>query len=59
MGAAYPLIPVSCWGHIRILVARDSASLRGKLANGKADEPGPDNPPDAARSGGWISGPCT
>jgi len=50
MGAAYPLIPVSCRGHIRILVARDSASLRGNLASGKADEPGPGQPaPGAAQ----------
>ena len=46
--------------HIRVLVARDPADLRGKLETVEADEPGPDNPPGVAQSGGgWISGPCT
>jgi hypothetical protein len=44
--------------HIRTLVARDPASLRRKLADVEADEPGPDNPPGVAQpGGGWISGP--
>jgi hypothetical protein len=46
--------------HIRVLVAHDPASLRGKLASAEADEPGPENPPGVAQpGGGWISGPCT
>jgi hypothetical protein len=46
--------------HIRVLVARDPADLRGKLETVEADEPGPDNPPGVAQpGGGWISGPCT
>jgi hypothetical protein len=46
--------------HIRVLVARDPAGLRGKLQTVEGDEPGPDNPPGVAQpGGGWISGPCT
>ena len=46
--------------HIRVLVARDPAGLRGKLADVEADEPSPENPPGVAMpGGGWISGPCT
>jgi len=46
--------------HTRVLVARDPASLRGKLETVAYDEPGPENPPGVAQSGGgWISGPCT
>jgi hypothetical protein len=46
--------------HIRVVVARDPAGLRGKLETVEADEPGPDNPPGVAQpGGGWISGPCT
>ncbi len=45
--------------HIRVLVARDVAALRGKLADAEDEEPGPDNPPGIAQpGGGWISGPC-
>ena len=45
--------------HIRVLIARDPASLRGKLETVEADEPGPENPPGVAQpGGGWISGPC-
>jgi hypothetical protein len=45
--------------HIRVLVAHDPASLRGKLAGAEDEEPGPDNPPGVAQpGGGWISGPC-
>jgi hypothetical protein len=42
--------------HIRVLVARDPASLRGKLETVEAENPAP-----ATRrvSPGWISGPCT
>ena len=44
--------------HIRVLVARDPASLRGKLETVEADDPGPENPPGVAMpGGGWISGP--
>ena len=47
--------------HIRVLVARDPAALRGKLETVEADEPsGLDllNPPGVAQpGGGWISGP--
>ena len=46
--------------HIRVLVARDPAGLRGKLETVEADDPGPDNPSGVAQpGGGWISGPCT
>jgi len=46
--------------HIRVLVARDPAGLRGKLADVEADEPSPENPPGVAMpGGGWMSGPCT
>jgi hypothetical protein len=46
--------------HIRVLVGRDIAALRGKLATVEDDEPGPENPPGVAQpGGGWISGPCT
>jgi hypothetical protein len=46
--------------HIRVLIAHDPASLRGKLETVEADEPGPENPPGVAQpGGGWISGPCT
>jgi hypothetical protein len=46
--------------HIRVLVARDPAVLRGKLETVEAGDPGPDNPPGVAMpGGGWISGPCT
>jgi hypothetical protein len=46
--------------HIRVLVGRDIAALRGKLETVEADEPGPGNPPGVAQpGGGWISGPCT
>jgi hypothetical protein len=44
--------------HIRVLVARDPASLRGKLETVETNEPGPENPPGVAMPGsGWISGP--
>ena len=43
--------------HIRVLVAYDAASLRGKLKDAGSDDPGPGNPPGAAQpGGGWISG---
>jgi hypothetical protein len=46
--------------HIRVLVAHDPASLRGKLETVEHDEPGPENRPGVAQpGGGWISGPCT
>jgi hypothetical protein len=49
--------------HIRVLVARDPASLRGKLETVEADDPRDldlPNPPGVAQpGGGWISGPCT
>jgi hypothetical protein len=46
--------------HTRVLVAHDVTGLRGKLADAETEEPGPDNPPGIAQSGGgWISGPCT
>jgi hypothetical protein len=46
--------------HIRVLIAHDPASLRGKLETVEHDEPGPENPPGVAQpGGGWISGPCT
>jgi hypothetical protein len=44
--------------HIRVLVARDPAGLRGKLETVEADDPGAENPPGVAMpGGGWISGP--
>ena len=47
--------------HIRVLVARDPAGLRGKLETVEADEPSDldlPNPPGVAHPrGGWISGP--
>jgi hypothetical protein len=46
--------------HIRVLVARDPAGLRGKLETVEA-EPGdldlPNSPGTAMPGGGWISGP--
>ena len=43
--------------HIRVLVAYDPASLRGKLEDAGRDDPGPHNPPGVAQpGGGWISG---
>ncbi|HEX7268550.1 MAG TPA: hypothetical protein VF256_14130 [Streptosporangiaceae bacterium] len=46
--------------HIRVLVARDPAGLRGKLETVGPDEHGPGNAPGVAMpGGGWISGPCT
>jgi hypothetical protein len=49
--------------HIRVLVARDPAALRGKLETVEADDPSDldmPNPPGVAQpGGGWISGPCT
>jgi hypothetical protein len=52
--------PVPDGRHIRVLVARDPAGLRGKLETVEA-EPGDldlPNPPGVAQpGGGWISGP--
>jgi hypothetical protein len=43
--------------HIRVLVARDPADLRGKVETVEDDDPPASGPGVAQPGGGWISGP--